>query len=105
MKCPQRINVLSGFQKAPGIQTPSQVDGHGLSRALLVAEIPVDCRYEQSEIDFVTFKHAQLKTTDDLMVHFRENVSKVGMHYEVTDADMEKHFISAQAAKIFHVKF
>src|SRR4029453_8640691 len=46
--------------------------------ALLVAEIPlwIATMIEQAEIDFVTFKHAQPKTTDELMVHFWENVSR-----------------------------
>lgn len=44
--------------------------------ALLVAEIPkwITEMIERSEIDFATFRHAQPKTTADLVQHFDENV-------------------------------
>jgi uncharacterized damage-inducible protein DinB len=44
--------------------------------ALLVAEIPLWITYivQQPEIDFATFKHAQPKTTQDLVNHLNENV-------------------------------
>src|SRR4030095_9243224 len=44
--------------------------------SLLVAEIPKWIQYmvEQSEIDFVTFKHFEPKTTAELVNHFDENL-------------------------------
>lgn len=44
--------------------------------ALLVAEIPLWIKHMivDSEIDFVTFKHFEPKTTADLVNHFEENM-------------------------------
>ena len=44
--------------------------------SLLVAEIPLWIRHMivDSEIDFVTFKHASPKTTEELVQHFEENM-------------------------------
>lgn len=44
--------------------------------ALLVAEIPLWIKHMiiDSEIDFVTFKHASPKTTEELVQHFEENM-------------------------------
>lgn len=44
--------------------------------ALLVAEIPLWITYmvEQGDIDFATFKHMEVKTTEDLVSHFDENI-------------------------------
>jgi uncharacterized damage-inducible protein DinB len=74
--------------------------------ALLVAEIPmwITVMVEEAEIDFATFKHAQLKTTDELMVHFRENVRKVRNALQnATDADMNKTFYLRRGGhEIFH---
>lgn len=44
--------------------------------ALLVAEIPLWIKHMiiDSEIDFVTFKHASPKTTAELVAHFEENM-------------------------------
>src|SRR5215472_11550224 len=48
--------------------------------ALLVAEMPmwITTMLEQGEIDFATFKHAQLKTNAELVAHFKSNVE--GLH-------------------------
>jgi hypothetical protein len=45
--------------------------------AQLVAEIPLWISYMiiNGDIDFVTFKHAQINTTQDLVDHFSENVA------------------------------
>lgn len=45
--------------------------------ALLVAEIPLWIRHMiiDSEIDFVTFKHASPRTTSELLDHFEENMN------------------------------
>lgn len=44
---------------------------------LLVAEIPLWIKHMiiDSEIDFVTFKHASPKTTSELVEHFEENMN------------------------------
>ena len=44
--------------------------------SLLVAEIPLWITYmvEQREIDFATFKHAEIKTNKELVAHFDENM-------------------------------
>ena len=44
--------------------------------ALLVAEIPKWITYmvEKSEIDFATYPHVEVKTTDDLVRHYDENM-------------------------------
>ena len=44
--------------------------------ALLVAEMPmwITTMLEQGEIDFATFKHAQLKNNGELVAHFKSNV-------------------------------
>lgn len=44
--------------------------------SLLVAEIPKWITYavEQSEIDFATFPHDKITTTEDLVRHFDENI-------------------------------
>lgn len=44
--------------------------------SLLVAEIPLWIKHMivDSEIDFVTFKHASPKTTAELVAHFEENM-------------------------------
>ena len=43
---------------------------------LLVAEIPLWIKHMivDSEIDFVTFKHASPKTTTELLAHFEDNI-------------------------------
>ena len=43
---------------------------------LLVAEIPLWIRHMiiDSEIDFVTFKHASPKTTAEMLAHFEDNI-------------------------------
>jgi len=44
---------------------------------LLVAEIPlwITLMIEDSEIDFATYKHLQLSTTDALVKHFDDNIA------------------------------
>ncbi|MFA6084054.1 DinB family protein [Mucilaginibacter sp.] len=46
--------------------------------ALLVAEIPLWVTYiiRQSEIDFATFQHLKAQTTQDLVDHFKNNVTE-----------------------------
>jgi uncharacterized damage-inducible protein DinB len=46
--------------------------------ALLVAEIPlwVAVMVEETEIDFVTFKHFETRETDALVRHFDENIQR-----------------------------
>lgn len=45
--------------------------------SLLVAEIPLWIAYmiEKGDIDFVTFKHIEVKDTADLVNHFDENIN------------------------------
>ena len=74
--------------------------------AMLVAEIPlwITVMIEQGEIDFMTFKHAQPKTANELMVHFWENVSKARNALQnATEADINKIFYLRTGGKeIFH---
>ena len=46
--------------------------------ALLVAEIPMWITHiiKKAEIDFATFQHLKPQTTQDLVNHFKENVSE-----------------------------
>ena len=73
---------------------------------LLVAEIPlwIAVMIEKGDIDFVTFKHAQPKNTNDLLVHFWENVSKARNALQnATEADINKTFyLRAGGKEIFH---
>jgi uncharacterized damage-inducible protein DinB len=74
--------------------------------ALLVAEIPrwITVMIEEAEIDFATFKHAQLKTTGGLMAHFNENITNARRALQnATDSDVNKIFyLKADGKEIFH---
>src|SRR4030095_2590646 len=62
---------------------------------LLVAEIPLWIKYmvETGEIDFVTFPHAQPKTTQEMVTHFEENLQGARVALQnVTDEQLEEHF-------------
>ncbi|MCW3093567.1 MAG: DinB family protein [Ferruginibacter sp.] len=63
--------------------------------ALLVAEIPRWITYmvNVGEIDFATYRHAEIKTTKELVDHFDENMNDVRKALEnVSDADLEMEF-------------
>jgi uncharacterized damage-inducible protein DinB len=63
--------------------------------ALLVAEIPLWIKHMivDSEIDFVTFKHFQPKTTAELITHFEENMEAARKALqETTDEDLQSSF-------------
>ena len=63
--------------------------------ALLVAEIPrwITIMIEDNEIDFATFKHAEIKSTKELVAHFDENMKSVREALQnVSDKDLDKMF-------------
>lgn len=55
--------------------------------ALLVAEIPLWVKHMVSdgEIDFVSFKHFQPKTNEELVSHFEENINGARQALQSTD--------------------
>lgn len=55
--------------------------------ALLVAEIPLWIKHmiTDGEIDFATFKHAEVKTNKELMDHFEENMAAARKALERTN--------------------
>ena len=62
---------------------------------LLVAEIPLWISHMiiDSEIDFATFKHANPKTTAELMSHFEENMKAAREALQATnDEELQKPF-------------
>ena len=62
---------------------------------LLVAESPLWIKYmvETGEIDFVTFPHAQPKTTQEMIAHFEENLQGARTALQnVTDEQLEENF-------------
>ena len=62
---------------------------------LLVAEIPLWIKHMivDSEIDFVTFKHFQPKTTEELVNHFEENMEAARKALQnSTDEDLQSNF-------------
>lgn len=62
---------------------------------LLVAEIPLWIKHMivDSEIDFVTFKHASPKTTSELLAHFEENMEAARKALqETTDEALQEPF-------------
>ncbi|MGB8191520.1 MAG: DinB family protein [Chitinophagaceae bacterium] len=62
---------------------------------LLVAEIPLWIRHMivDSEIDFVTFKHASPKTTAEVIAHFEENMQAARTALqETTDEELQGDF-------------
>jgi len=63
--------------------------------ALLVAEIPrwISTMIEDSEIDFVTFKHVQPKTTEELVAEYDENIKKAKNALQnVTNEQLDEPF-------------
>ena len=63
---------------------------------LLVAEIPkwITAMIKVGEIDFQTFKHAQPKTTAEMVSHFDDNVNSLKNAFkEVKDDDLTKPFV------------
>lgn len=63
--------------------------------ALLVAEMPlwVEQMVEVREINFATYKHAEIKTTAELVAHFDENMAKVKKSLSaVSDEQLQKTF-------------
>ena len=99
-KCLERISE-STWEFKP--HTKSMTMGY---LALLVAEIPlwITVMIEKGDIDFVTFKHAQPKTREELLAHFRENVSNARNAFQnSTEADIHKTFyLRAGGKEIFH---
>lgn len=88
-KCLERIpETLFGYKP----HEKSMVLGY---LAQLVAEIPLWISYmiTNGDIDFVTFPHAKINTTQDLVDHFKENVAGA---YEslgqVKDGDLDAPF-------------
>lgn len=62
---------------------------------LLVAEIPLWIKHMiiDSEIDFVTFKHASPKTTKEMLDHFEDNMKGAREALQgVTDEDLQAPF-------------
>ena len=76
--------------------------------ALLVAEIPLWITYmiEKGEIDFATFKHAEIKNTEELLSHFDTNMEGARKALQnVSDTDFEKIFyLKTKGEVIFSVK-
>lgn len=63
--------------------------------ALLVAEIPLWIKHmvTDGEIDFVSFKHATPKTTDELVNHFEENMEAARSALkDASDEDLQASF-------------
>ncbi len=63
--------------------------------ALLVAEIPLWITHmiEKKEIDFATFKHTEIKSTNELVKHFKENMQGARKALQnVSDEELEKPF-------------
>lgn len=63
--------------------------------ALLVAEIPLWVKHmvTDGEIDFVSFKHATPKTTDELVTHFEENIEAARSALkDASDEDLQASF-------------
>lgn len=63
--------------------------------SLLVGEIPlwISLMIEQSEIDFATFEHIQVKTTKELVDHFEKNFqgAKTALK-KISDEDLQESF-------------
>ena len=74
--------------------------------ALLVAEIPlwIATMLDEGEIDFATFKHAQLKNNAELVSHFHENVDKLRKALEKADEESVNRifYLKAGGKEIFH---
>lgn len=82
-KCLERINA-NVFEYKP--HPKSMPMGY---LAQLVAEIPlwIQVMVEDNVIDFTTYKHAVIKTNDDLVKHFDENIE--GVRKALTEASEE----------------
>ena len=68
--------------------------------ALLVAEIPLWIKHMivDSEIDFVTFKHFQPKTTAELVNHFEDNMEAARKALQnSTDEELQSTTFSLKA--------
>ncbi|MEO5681603.1 MAG: DinB family protein [Chitinophagaceae bacterium] len=76
--------------------------------ALLVAEIPkwIAVMVEEGEIDFATYKHADIKTAQELLAHFDENMQAAKKALEnASAADLEKTFyLKAKGEVLFSEK-
>src|SRR5215218_10559384 len=89
LKCLQNISeTLFEFKPHPKSMTMGYL-------VLLVAEIPLWIKHMivDSEIDFVTFKHASPKTTQELVAHFEENMEAARKALqETTDEALQEKF-------------
>ena len=76
--------------------------------ALLVAEIPKWITYmiEVGEIDFATYKHAEIKTNKELVDHFDENMNGARKALQnVSETELEKVFyLKASGQVLFSEK-
>lgn len=76
--------------------------------ALLVAEIPrwIMFMIDPGEIDFATYKHAEIKTTKELVDHFDDNMNGARKRLQnISDADLEKEFqLKANGKVLFSAK-
>jgi uncharacterized damage-inducible protein DinB len=73
--------------------------------ALLVAEIPLWIKYmvQTGEIDFVTFPHAQPKTTKELVDHYDDNLKGAKEALENTnDEELQESFTLKANGKIMY---
>lgn len=88
-KCLERIDEKTfGFKPHPKSMPMGYL-------AQLVAEIPlwIQVMIEQSEIDFATFKHADIKTNKDLVSHFEENLTGAKNALQnATEENLQKMF-------------
>src|SRR5688572_18737438 len=66
--------------------------------ARLVAEIPkwITHMIEESEIDFATFKHTEVKSTSELVNHFEENLKGA--------KNALQHISNQEMAELFYLK-
>ena len=75
--------------------------------SLLVAEIPlwIALMIEDTEIDFATFKHKEIKTTQELVDHFDDNMAKAKKALSnVSEETMKKNFqLKTNGELIFEV--
>lgn len=76
--------------------------------AQLVAEIPLWVKHMviDGEIDFVTFKHADPKTTDELVKYFEDNVNAARKALEATDDEalLESFSLKANGQVLYSSK-
>jgi len=89
-KCLERIPLSDLFKFKP--HETSMEMGY---LTLLVAEIPMWIAHmiEDSEIDFVTYPHAKIETSEQLMAHFEDNLKKAEAALQnATDETLEETF-------------